>query len=402
MKPKRTNQRSATEAADAPPSGDMNAAERENRVLVLAPDRDEEEELLDALGKARLETCTCDGIGGLCNEIVRGAGAVVLGADALAGRNLAHLQGVLAKAPVWSALPLLVAETGQGKGGIQAWRRRVLGALGAVTFLPEHPIESKTLVAMVKAALAARRRQHEIRDLLRQESARVQQVRDEMEAFTYSVSHDLRAPLRAIRGFSQAVAEDYRRVLDAPGRDYLERVGQATDHAERLIQDLLQFSRLGRATLNLGPVSLELAVRQALHRLAPEMEASGASVHARKPLPQVIADEPILQQVLASLFSNAIKFVAPGVKPNVQVWAGNNGTRVRLCIGDNGIGIAPVYHERIFRVFERLHGPEPYPGTGMGLALVAKGVARMGGTAGVESKPGKGSQFWIELPREGC
>ncbi|MHC1769033.1 MAG: ATP-binding protein [Verrucomicrobiia bacterium] len=400
MKLKRTVQKSSKETPDAPALTETSHPELEDRILVWAPDRDEDDFYIEALCKAHLDPCCCDGIGDLCSEISQGAGLVVLGTEALSRKGLAQLQCVLSAAPAWSALPLLVAETGSDPDQAEAWRRRVLDALGAVTFFPNDPVERRTLVAMAKAALRVRRRQYEVRDLLQQEAVRVQQVRDEMDAFTYSVSHDLRAPLRAIRGFSQALAEDYGRALDEPGRDYLERVGQAADHAERLIQDLLQFSRLGRATLTLGPVSLESAVRQALHGLAPEMKNSPASVNLRKPLPQVMADEAILQQVLASLLSNAIKFVAPGVKPRVQIWASDNAARVRLWISDNGIGIAPNYHERIFKVFERLHGPEMYPGTGMGLAIVSKGMARMGGTAGLESMPGKGSQFWIELP--GC
>lgn len=402
MKPKRTVQKSSKETPDAPALTEARHPELEDRILVWAPDPAEEDFYIEALCKAHLDPSVCDGIGELCSEISQGAGAVVLGTEALSRKGLAQLQSALSAAPAWSALPLLVAENEFDPDRAEAWRRRVSDALGAMTFFPNDPVEHKTLVAMAKAALRARRRQYEVRDLLQQEAARVQQVRDEMDAFTYSVSHDLRAPLRAIRGFSQAVAEDYGRAMDEPGRDYLERIGQAADHAERLVQDLLQFSRLGRATLSPGPVSLESAVRQALHGLAADMEASGASVNLRKPLPRVMADEAILQQVLASLLSNAIKFVAPGVKPRVQIWTSGNAARVRLCISDNGIGIAPNHHERIFRVFERLHGPETYPGTGMGLAIVAKGMARMGGRAGLESMPGKGSQFWIELPPESC
>jgi signal transduction histidine kinase len=248
--------------------------------------------------------------------------------------------------------------------------------------------------------LATRRLQDQVRDLLKRHANRTQEISNEMEAFTYSVSHDLRAPLRAIRGFAQAVTEDYGSRLDEAGRDYLGRMAHAADHAEQLIQDLLQYSRLGRATLTLEPVGLEAAVRQALEGFAPEIRAAGALVNVRKPLPQVLAHQPTLQQILASLLSNALKFVAAGVKPEIEVWAVSSGTRVRLWVSDNGIGIAPAYYQRIFKVFERLHGADVYPGTGIGLAIVAKGVARMGGAAGIHSIPGKGSKFWIELPRK--
>jgi signal transduction histidine kinase len=114
---------------------------------------------------------------------------------------------------------------------------------------------------------------------------------------------------------------------------------------------------------------------------------------------QVVAHPTTLAQAVANLLSNAVKFVAPGTRPRVRVWAEESEGWVRLWVEDNGIGIAPDDHERIFRVFERLHGVDVYPGTGIGLAIVRRGVERMGGRVGVESELGKGSRFWIELPR---
>ena len=119
----------------------------------------------------------------------------------------------------------------------------------------------------------------------------------------------------------------------------------------------------------------------------------------KKPLPTVAAHPATLGQVVANLIANALKFAAPGVSPMIDIWAEQRDANVRLWVEDNGIGIEPEYQERIFQVFERLHGVESYPGTGIGLAIVRKGVERMGGTAGVESVPGQGSRFWVTLPR---
>jgi signal transduction histidine kinase len=116
-------------------------------------------------------------------------------------------------------------------------------------------------------------------------------------------------------------------------------------------------------------------------------------------LPRIKGHPTTLVQVVANLLGNAVKFVPPGMTPRVRVWAEERGERMRLWVEDNGIGIAPEHQERIFRVFERLHRRESYPGTGIGLAIVRKGMERMGGGCGVESAPGQGSRFWVDLPR---
>ena len=120
---------------------------------------------------------------------------------------------------------------------------------------------------------------------------------------------------------------------------------------------------------------------------------------SRRPLPHILGHHATLEQVVANLISNALKFVAGGTQPRIQIWGTESRQSARLWVADNGIGIDPIHHRRIFGVFERLHNSEAYPGTGIGLAIVAKGVARLGGTAGVESSPGQGSRFWVELPK---
>ena len=133
--------------------------------------------------------------------------------------------------------------------------------------------------------------------------------------------------------------------------------------------------------------------------LAESVRDSHAQVEVEGPLPPVIGHRPTLVQVVTNLLSNAVKFVPPGVPPKVRVRAERRGELVRLWVEDNGIGLAPEHRDRIFKVFERLHGEETYPGTGIGLAIVKKGVERTGGRAGVESDDGRGSRFWVELPR---
>jgi signal transduction histidine kinase len=242
-------------------------------------------------------------------------------------------------------------------------------------------------------------------DLERQVEIRTAELRetnDQLDAFAYSISHDLRAPLRAMQGFSQALLEDYGRVLGDEGRDYADRVVRAAARMDRLIRDLLAYSRLARQELSLVPVELASVVAEAIEQVRADPASEDVDLACEGPMPAVIGHRPTMQQILVNLLTNAVKFVDEGVRPRVRVWAVDRGDHVRLCVGDNGIGIDEAFHTKVFGVLERLHGVERYEGTGIGLAIVTKGAERMGGRAGVESAPGDGSTFWVELPaREG-
>lgn len=229
----------------------------------------------------------------------------------------------------------------------------------------------------------------------------LQEHKEALDSFVYTVSHDLRAPLRGMQGFSQAILEDYGDKLDETGRDLAGRVIAAAARMDELIQDLLDYSRLGRAQIEIRPIRLEQVVDSALSSLSKVIGNTHATVRVERPLPAVLGHRPILQKAVANLVSNAVKFVKPGAAPEIRVRAETKGPFVRLYVEDNGIGIDPLHHQRIFKVFERLHGIESYPGTGMGLAIVRKGMERLGGRAGVDSEPGRGSLFWIELPQGG-
>lgn len=234
-----------------------------------------------------------------------------------------------------------------------------------------------------------------------QRTDQLEAANKELESFAYSVSHDLRAPLRAMEGFASALLEDYAEKLDETGRDYANRVVSAAQHMDILIQDLLAYSRLSRSALKPSAVSLDSVLGEVMHQLSSDIQKMDAQIRVERPLPEVMGDHATLVQVLSNLLSNAIKFVQPGVKPKVSIRSEILSNKVRLWVEDTGIGIAPEYHARIFRIFERLQGMEAYPGTGVGLAIVKKGLERMGGSAGLESVPGMGSKFWVELRAKG-
>jgi PAS domain S-box-containing protein len=219
----------------------------------------------------------------------------------------------------------------------------------------------------------------------------------ELEAFSYTVSHDLRAPLRSMSGFCQILIEDFgTKSPDRSWREYVERISLAAKQMDSLIRDLLAFSRLARDKVDLMPIELEPLLKDVIAEM--RMEGSPARVVGGGAV--VLGNKVLLSQVFSNLISNALKFIAPGVTPEVRVRAeGGADGWVRTWVEDNGIGIASEYHEKIFQVFERLNDASAYPGTGIGLAIVRRAVGRMGGKVGVESAEGKGSRFWVDLPK---
>jgi PAS domain S-box-containing protein len=228
-------------------------------------------------------------------------------------------------------------------------------------------------------------------------TADLEDVIEQLKMFAYSVSHDLRSPLRSIQGFAEALLEDYVAMLDQTAEDYLQRIVTAAELTNTLIQNLLDYSKLSRTQLQLEPIDLNIVVNQALTQMSEEIREQQAEVRVVNSLPVVLGNSVTTVQILTNLLSNAIKFVAPGIQPKVVISAETNQATFLLWVEDNGIGIKPEYKDKIFGVFERLHGIESYPGTGIGLAMVRKGVERMGGQVGVESKPGGGSRFWVEF-----
>jgi PAS domain S-box-containing protein len=219
---------------------------------------------------------------------------------------------------------------------------------------------------------------------------------DELEAFSYSVSHDLRAPLRAIEGFASALQEDYGGQLDETAHDYLGEIISASTRMNRLVRDLLEYGRLSRIEIVPQAFNVGSLIRRLLTEGPPEYKTAAITGDLNS---SVLAHEATLSQVLLNLISNAFKFHAPGVAPQVEINVQDKRKKVvRISVKDRGIGILPQHQEKIFKVFERLHGLNEFPGTGIGLAIVKRGIERMGGTVGVESQPDQGSTFWIELP----
>ncbi|MBN2090278.1 response regulator [candidate division KSB1 bacterium] len=236
-----------------------------------------------------------------------------------------------------------------------------------------------------------------LEELVEKRTHELQEANDELKFFAYSVSHDLKALIRSLHGFSLILLAEYAERLEKTGCDYLQRIVEAVKGMDAFIEDLLSYSHLSRTEIEFIFVSLEEAVEMVLARLDEEIQKKQAQIAILTPLPYVVGQQTILEQIILNLMSNALKFVPPDTPPYIKIWCTETADKVKLFIQDNGIGIAPEYHDRIFQAFQRIHSSKQYIGTGIGLAIVRKGVRRLGGEVGVKSEVNKGSTFWIEL-----
>ena len=219
----------------------------------------------------------------------------------------------------------------------------------------------------------------------------------ELETFAYSVSHDLRTPLRAVDGFSSILLEDCAAQLDAEGRRVVGVIREGTRRMGQMIDDILAFSRAGRLELSMRRVDMEELVGTALKDLKPLLAASGIEVKI-KPLPAAHGDAPMLQRVWVNLLENAIKFTRPKSAGAIEVGARPGESETIYYVRDNGVGFDMQYSHKLFGVFQRLHGQDEFPGTGIGLAIVKRVVTRHGGRVWAEAKAGEGATVSFALP----
>jgi PAS domain S-box-containing protein len=236
----------------------------------------------------------------------------------------------------------------------------------------------------------------ELETQVAERTAKLRETIGELEAFSYSVSHDMRSPLRAMQGYSDALTEEYGGKLDDTARDYLNRIKRAASRMDLLIQDVLAYSRVAQGDVPLRAVDLESVVRDAIQNY-PSLQPENARIIVHGPLPKVIGHEAYLTQAVSNILTNGVKFVARGTFPEIHIGAEREGEFVRVYFRDNGIGIAPEHRQHIFQIFGRVYSEKQYEGTGIGLAIAKKAAERMGGTIGVTSELGRGSCFYLLL-----
>jgi signal transduction histidine kinase len=386
----------------------MNGHQHADVVLIRAPIGADASNIHAVLQRAGLAPKICRTVAEFEAGMRGECGAIVLTEEALTPDLKAVLTQCFESQPPWSDIPLvLIASAGptnMGPGLAAALR----GPRRTITLL-ERPLRSVTLLATLDTLLAARHRQYEIRDLLHERdallsslesrvadrTAELQRLVEEMEAFSYSVSHDLRSPLRSLAGYAEALQEDYAAALPPGARSYCEKIVRAARRMDNLTQDVLAYTRVTRCEMEITSVDLDSLVAEVVDQY-PVLVSSAASIRIHRPLGCVRGHVASLIQCFSNLLGNAVKFVPEGRSPSVEVRSALHGHRRRVSVKDNGVGVDPADHARIFRMFERAAGKK-VPGTGIGLAIVKKAVERMGGSVGVISSPGAGAEFWLEL-----
>ncbi|MFL1454915.1 ATP-binding protein [Marinobacter sp. GN3S48] len=219
----------------------------------------------------------------------------------------------------------------------------------------------------------------------------------ELESFTYSVSHDLRSPLRAMDGFSRILAEEYHENLPEKARRYVGLVRQNAVQMGQLVDDLLAFSRLGRHSLRIQPVDPNPIVSEVLEEIVTDEDRNSEIQHQE--LEACRADPSLLRQVFSNLISNALKYSRKSERPMITIGCEAQGDEVVYCVRDNGVGFDMAYAHKLFGVFQRLHRAEDFPGTGVGLAIVHRIVERHGGRIWAEARPEQGATFYFTLGR---
>jgi light-regulated signal transduction histidine kinase (bacteriophytochrome) len=252
----------------------------------------------------------------------------------------------------------------------------------------------------LEAQVAARTRElNDVNINLKKQAEDLSRSNNDLEQFAYVASHDLQEPLRAVAGFMGLLKTQYHEAMDATAKEYIDFAVEGAQRMQTLIHDLLAYSRVGTRGAAFAPMNLRDAFDNAVKNLKMGIEETGASVTCGD-LPIVHADVSQMTQLLQNLIGNAVKFHAAR-PPIIAVTAEHKDGQWVISVSDNGIGIEPRYFERIFKIFQRLHGRTQYQGTGIGLAVCKRIVERHGGSLWVESKPGEGSVFYFSIPDQG-
>lgn len=330
-------------------------------------------------------------------RLLRGDAGVDVLFDPLAGEDR-----LVAYAPIssygWGVVvqqPTAIAFGGRDRLLRNVWLAYLLIALlalGVIALMAR-------ILAEQRSTEAAHRAQGELERRVAERTAELDVAVKELESFSYSVSHDLRAPLRAMDGFSRMIEEDYGPQLDAEGRRRLGVIRRHSRAMGQLIDDLLEFSRLGRKQLVKRPIDMTGLVERACQELQAAGGADLPPLVVPPVLPRALGDPALVAQVWANLLSNAVKFTGKRSDPRIEISGHVDGAEVVYAVKDNGAGFDPAYADKLFGVFQRLHRVDEFPGTGVGLAIVHRVVVRHNGRVWAEGQVDEGATFWFSLPR---
>ncbi len=395
---RRVSQTLSVEQVVADAVSEMNSAVRSDLAFLFLRDGErlvlqgivpqEAEAEFDGLAEHRLGECLC---GAAARE-----GKTLYARDIFTDPRCTREECRQAGYRSFAALPLRGGDEIIGVIGLAAKEERDFQE--EATYL--ETLASQVAIGLHNALLHRRVQQHadELEQRVAERTAQLYAANKELESFSYSVSHDLRAPLRAISGFASIVSRRHRAALNEEGQHYIDNVVQASERMGQLIDDLLQYSRLGRQGARHDPIALRDVLAPLASDLAGRLQEIGGALTIADNLPTVLGDRTLLGQIFTNLLENAVTYRKADMPAQIAVSWQPDGADALIRVRDDGIGIPAEYHEKIFAVFQRLHSEDEYPGTGIGLATVKKSVELLGGKVWVESVVGEGSTFCVKLP----
>lgn len=408
----------------------------DERVLIVAPFGQDAAAMANLLTEGGFGAEVCHAATDACGWMSTCVGALLLTEEALELPHISALLEHLKIQPPWSEVPVIIL-TRPGESHRVKLMDLIANAANSMTLL-ERPIRFATLCRSVEVALGSRRRQYQMRDLLQEEQRkqrellqiqdglekaqselkqqgatlentvaertrdlrtandRLERSNHDLEQFAYAASHDLQEPLRAVTGCGQILRKRYGGKLDSSADELIEHIVEGASRMEKLILDLLAFSRVATQQKELAEVDSGGALKQALANIETAINENGAAITLGR-LPVVSFNPVQLTQLFQNLLCNALKYRS-SLAPVIHVEAVRRADDWQFCVRDNGIGIEAKYFDRIFVLFQRLHTRNEYPGTGIGLALCKKIVERHGGRIWVESALGQGSAFFFTTP----
>jgi signal transduction histidine kinase len=388
----------------------------EERVLILAPFGRDAETAVSVLSNEGIHAEACSDFPKLTERLSHGAGVLLLTEEVLSSPDILPFVKVLYHQPPWSDLPIIVLTSGGEVTQATLRNLEIFGPSGNVT-LVERPSRIITLISTVRVALRNRRRQYEVRRLIQdlkevqdqleqrviertkglsQSNLELRRSNQELETFAYVASHDLQDPLRMIGSYTQLLEIHLSSNSDPEVQEFMPYIQNGVKRMQNLIDDLLAFSRIRSQTVTPVEFQVDEVIETVKSNLRTSIQESGAIV-SKDFLPTVRADKSQISQLFQNLINNALKF-RRAESPKIHISCVEQDGFWIFSVQDNGIGIDPIYFDKIFTIFQRLHTQTQIPGTGMGLAICKKVVENHSGRIWLHSELGKGSTFNFSIP----
>lgn len=376
----------------------------QERILILTPIGQDAAVAHSVFGRVSLDSYICTNVAELGKKFEEGAGVILISEEALNPETITTIKEKTGLQPAWSDIPIiLLTNRSHEKKTVEIFQAF---GMNANVHLLERTFRPVTLVSLVQVALRARRRQYEVRDLLnslkqseenlKKSAQELNQSNKELEHFAYIASHDLQEPVRMVANYADLLRVRCENKLDNDEKTYLGYAIQGAERARHMIKSLLEFSQVGNKYASFKVIVLDDVIRTATENLKLALEESQACLEIQS-LPKIRGDMFQMIQLFQNLIGNAVKYRSEA-SPRISVSAQMQDEEWVFTVQDNGIGISPEYHQKIFELFQRLHPKDKYQGAGLGLAICKKIVELHGGRIWIESEVQKGSKFRFTLP----